>query len=87
MTRATVTRINSAISDCLGRCYGAELPLATLAQYVEQLRASSSWNDHEIEEVELAVLRILHQVSNAYDDLRQATSVENSPASLRQNRL
>jgi hypothetical protein len=58
----TVARINTAINECLNQCYATDMPLATLALYLESLRTSCRWNDHEIEEVELVVLRILPQM-------------------------
>jgi hypothetical protein len=58
----TVARINTAINDCLDQCYAADMPLASLARYLESLRTNCRWNDHEIEEVEHAVLRIMRHV-------------------------
>jgi hypothetical protein len=62
VNQTTVARINTAINDCLNQCYATDMPLATLARYLEALRTNCRWNDHEVEEVELAVLRILGQV-------------------------
>lgn len=73
MTPQTVARINAAINDCLEQCYAAEMPLATLAQYLERLRTNCRWNDHELEEVEFTVLRMLRQIAEV-DDPQSATT-------------
>ena len=52
-------KINTAIRDCLARCYESEAPLAELAEYVILLRAKPAWGEAEIYVVETTVRRVL----------------------------
>jgi len=61
MVSRRVNRFNGAVHECLEECYGAELPLARLAEYAQRLR-SDGWRKAEIEEIETVVLRLLRAV-------------------------
>jgi len=63
MTAETLTRINTAIKDCLAQCYGADNPIARLAQYVQRLHSDRRWTDREITYFEIAVLKLLRMVA------------------------
>ena len=53
------SKINDAIYDCLERCYAAELPIACMAAYLQQLRRDPTWTMAEIHDVEVRVRQIL----------------------------
>jgi hypothetical protein len=57
----TEIRLNNAVQLCLQRCYLAYDPIATLAQYADNLRALG-WDDVEVAELEVVVRRILRRV-------------------------
>jgi hypothetical protein len=61
-------KINTAIRDCLARCYESEAPLAELAEYVILLRAEPAWSDAEIYEVETTVRRVLMGIVRGHCD-------------------
>src|SRR5687768_15876204 len=74
MNRTAVARINAAITSCLDKCYGAEMPLACLALFLDGLRSDRQWNAHDIEKVELGVLRILQKIAEADAEPAKCTS-------------
>lgn len=53
------TQINDAIHDCLERCYSAELPIACMAAYLQQLGRDPNWSMADIHAVETRVRQIL----------------------------
>jgi hypothetical protein len=57
----TTSRLNGAVHLCLQKCYRAENPIACLAEYISELRRMG-WHDWEVEELEIAVRRILGRV-------------------------
>ena len=57
----TTNRLNGAVQLCLQRCYRAEHPIASLAEYTANLRLLG-WDESEIEELEIVVRRILGRV-------------------------
>jgi hypothetical protein len=57
----TTSRLNGAVQLCLQKCYRAENPLTCLAEYTDDLRRVG-WLDWEVEELEIAVRRILGRV-------------------------
>jgi hypothetical protein len=57
----TQNRLNSAVRECLERCYESRDWLACLADYAERLR-SDGWPSADIDEVEAAVRHILTAV-------------------------
>ncbi len=57
----TTSRLNGAVQLCLQKCYRAENPVACLAEYIANLRRMG-WYDWEVEELEIAVRRILGRV-------------------------
>jgi hypothetical protein len=61
MNRNLSFRLQGAVRECVARCISSETPLATLAEYVEELR-SDGWNRGDIHQVELAVLNVVAQV-------------------------
>lgn len=68
LREATLLKINTAIRACLDRCYGAESPLAAMAQFLADLRRRPEWKQAEVEEVEVTVRRILQAVVTRQTD-------------------
>jgi hypothetical protein len=60
-------RINSAVRECLARCYAQGNPLVAMAEYFEELRASGQWKDNEIALVRARVSRLLRQLGGDAD--------------------
>lgn len=52
-------KLNDAIHECLERCYSAELPIACMAAYIQNLRKDPTWTMAEIHTVEQRVRQIL----------------------------
>jgi len=64
MSDDIVARINMAVDHCLDRCLGSENPpLATLAEFCDELADDPQWSDHEIELVKSIVIRVLGQTA------------------------
>lgn len=55
-------KINTAIRQCLDRCYSASDPLAAMAECLDELRENPEWRLAEVDEVECTVRRILQAV-------------------------
>ena len=51
--------INDAVNRCLKRCYTSSNPLATLVQFIGELRADDQWLADDIDRVETNARRIL----------------------------
>lgn len=75
----TTSRLNGAVHLCLQKCYRAENPIACLAEYISELRRMG-WQDWEVEELEIAVRRILGRVLRPQQS-RQAAAELASAAS------
>jgi hypothetical protein len=61
MDRELSFRLQGAVREGVARCVASETPLATLAEFVEELRADG-WNRGDIHQVELAVLNVVANV-------------------------
>jgi hypothetical protein len=59
-----ITRMNTALQECLNQCRGSGAPLARLARYCEELR-KADWDDEDIRGVETAVVRLLSAMSDS----------------------
>ena len=70
MSKKMVQRINQAIKDCLEGCYQNSMPLGALGEFMDRLRADSSWNEAEIEQVERGVLQMLAALSGRSDEIQ-----------------
>jgi hypothetical protein len=71
MSEQVAKRINRAIQDCLVRCYDNPMPLGVLAEFLTSLHADPSWQEDEIEQVELGVLQLLAAVSGRSVEIQQ----------------
>jgi len=68
----TTSRLNGAVHLCLQKCYRAENPIACLAEYVSDLRRMG-WQEWEVEELEIAIRRILGRVLRPQPTRQPAT--------------
>jgi hypothetical protein len=59
--------IRSKVKECVARCLAAPLPLAALAQFLEELKAAG-WETDEIRAVELAAVKILARLMGSGDE-------------------
>lgn len=50
--------VRATVAQCLSRCFGSEMPVAHLAQFIDDLR-EQGWEESEIREVKLGVLPVL----------------------------
>jgi hypothetical protein len=58
LLECTVNKFNGAVRECLEECYESRNWLATLANYMDRLRADG-WSQPEVEEIETVIRRIL----------------------------
>ena len=70
MTEQAADKINSAIRECLARCYESDAPLANLAEYLIRLRSDPSWREAEVYQVESTVRRVLTRMIRGVADDR-----------------
>ena len=73
MVDRAVAKINEAIRACLERCYGDKTPLASIADFIGELREDPTWREAEVEEVESTVLRMLSLIVEKPEEESQAS--------------
>lgn len=59
MSAQSAAKINSAVRDCLGRCYWQQEPLSVVADYMSELRRRPGWTEAELITMEATVLKML----------------------------
>ena len=59
MTYEHFAKIEAAATRCLELCDRSPLPFTTVAQFVERLKADSTWTDREIIEMQMRVISVL----------------------------
>jgi len=63
MSDAATARINTTVDQCLDRCLkGPKTPLATLADFIDELRENEGWSEPEIDVVRSVTARLLAQM-------------------------
>lgn len=61
-------KINTAIRECLDRCYRSPAPSVCLAEYLKGLTSQRGWLPGDIVEVRSRVIRILRSLTSPEDD-------------------
>jgi hypothetical protein len=80
MEDATIQKINSAAQQCLHHCYQCDTPLVCVATFMQRLRSDPTWNEREVEHVEIAVLKVLHVLVEQSSDEESVTRGAPLPA-------
>ena len=61
-------KINSAIGDCLTRCYSSPTPVLCLTEYLKTLLESGDWTPDDVAKVRSAAVRILRNIAAPDDE-------------------
>jgi hypothetical protein len=59
----STVRINSAIRDCLDRCYRSDNPTGCVAAFMQELRDCGTWTQQELHIVYSTVIRMLRALN------------------------
>jgi hypothetical protein len=59
MSAQSAAKINSAVRDCLSRCYWHEEPLSVVADFLAELRQRPGWTEADLITTEATVLKML----------------------------
>lgn len=59
----STVRINSAIRDCLDRCYRSDNPTGCVAAFMQELRDDGTWSQQELHIVYSTVIRMLRALN------------------------
>lgn len=54
-----LTKVSSAVQECLDECRDSHTPFTQLAHWLERLRADKTWADEELREFQMRVVREL----------------------------
>jgi hypothetical protein len=60
-------RICEAVQQCVERCKSAESPLATIGEFIGDLRSDPTWREAEITSVQMMVARYLARLHRGDD--------------------
>jgi hypothetical protein len=61
-------KLNSAVRDCLSRCYFSSTPVLSLTEYLKRLMSSGDWTTAEVAYVRSAAIHILRNVAAPEED-------------------
>jgi len=67
-------KVNRAIRECLEACYQASDILPKIAGFLADLKTVPGWREAEIHEVELAIHKVLHGVTEGATYAGDATN-------------
>jgi hypothetical protein len=59
----SASKINTAIGDCLSRCYSSPTPVLCLTEYLKSLLQSGQWTPEEVAKVRSAAVHILRHIA------------------------
>jgi hypothetical protein len=82
MTLLDDVKINNAVHECLDRCYETDDSLPVIAAFLDELKKIGDWREAEIHEVELAVHKLLQQVSTGGSDRSSAAETDSEVTKL-----
>ena len=67
VSEPSLDRINAAVRECLSRCFQAEDAVATIRNYIAQLR-NQGWTEPEVALVRATVTRFLRQLAGELEN-------------------
>lgn len=59
MDQQQLSKVESAVQDCLDECRASHTPFTLLAVWLEKLKSDPAWSDSELREFQLRVVRVL----------------------------
>jgi len=76
-------KVNWAIRECLQRCYYSSNILATIEDFIVQLRRRKLWNDSDLRAVEHGVRKVLYGILK--EESLVADAMDGSPGEVAAN--
>jgi len=59
MEQQQLTKVESAVRDCLDECRDSQTPFTQLAHWLDRLKADPTWSDGELRDFQVRVVRDL----------------------------